>query len=68
MLQNEYKLSRESLDIALRGYENYHKNYIPHAMLQMTYIELSEDKSFMAKIIHGIKQLIPLFQGQKQSN
>jgi hypothetical protein len=69
MMQNEYTLSRESLEIALKGYENYHKNYIPHTMLQMTSIELTEDKSFAAKIIHGIKDLISRFTGaQKQSN
>jgi len=33
----------------------------------MNYIELNEDKTFMAKIAHSIKQLISLFTGaQKQ--
>jgi uncharacterized protein YktB (UPF0637 family) len=69
MLENEYKLSSTSLDNALKGYENFHKNYVPHVMMQMNQIELTEDKTLLAKITHGFKQLVSLFTGaQKQSN
>jgi hypothetical protein len=38
-------------------------------MMQMSYIELAENKSLFAKITHGIKQLVSLFTGaQKQTN
>lgn len=67
MLENEYALSNESLDNALRGYENFHKYYTPHVMLQMTYMELNEEKNLVAKIIHGVKQLISLFTGAQKS-
>jgi uncharacterized membrane protein YecN with MAPEG domain len=52
LLENEYKLSHTSLSNALKGYENFHKTYVPHVMMQMNYIELSEDKTLMAKISH----------------
>lgn len=68
-LKNEYELSHKSLSNALKGYENFHKTYVPHIMLQMKNIELTENKTFIAKIMHGIKQLVSLFTGaQKQSN
>ncbi len=51
-LQNEHNLARESLSNALKGYENFHKTYVPHTIMQMSYIDLSEDKTLLAKISH----------------
>jgi|GEM_PF-6628382 len=52
MLENEYKLSRESLDNAMNGYANFHKNYVPHVMMQVVGITVAEDKTLFAKITH----------------
>lgn len=69
MIENERNIARKSLSSAIRSYGDLQKNYVPHILLQSTYIELNEDKSVWAKINHGIKQLISLFTGaQKQSN
>ena len=69
MLENEHDFARTALNNALKWYENFHKNYVPHTMMQMNYIDLSENKSWMAKIMHGVKQLVSLFTGaQKQTN
>jgi hypothetical protein len=67
LLENEYALSSESLDNALREYNSFHKYYTPHIMLQMTTIDLTENKNIFAKITHGIKQLISLFTGAQKS-
>lgn len=66
-LENEYKLSRESLDNALKTYENFQENYVPHIMLEMNYIEIMKNKSLLAKIMHVIKDKIVRTVGaQKQ--
>ncbi len=66
IIANEHELASESLSNALKGYENFHKNYVPHVMLEMNYIEVAEDKGMLAKIIHWIKQLVSLFTGAQK--
>ncbi len=69
MLANELKITQKSLTTALKEYKNFHENYVPKVLLDLIYIEVAENKTFFAKISHGIKQLVSLFTGaQKQSN
>lgn len=68
-LENEYSLSQKSLTNALKTYENFHKTYIPYILLEMNYIEIMKNKSFIAKIMHVINDLVGRTTGaQKQTN
>lgn len=63
----EYDTAREAFDEAIVLYENFHKTYSTHVLLQLVYIEAQQHKSTLSKFLHGFKQFINLAVGAQGS-
>ncbi len=46
-INQEYDLTRRSMDTALSMYENFEKTYVAHILLEMIEVELTEDKRYL---------------------
>lgn len=60
-IEQEYDLSRRSMDTALVLYENFEKTYIAHVLLEMIEVELTEDKRYIGGTVKVIQQLVSLW-------
>lgn len=60
-IEEEYDLTRRTMDTALSMYENFERTYIAHVLLEMIEVEFTEDKRYVGGTVRVIMQLIKLF-------
>lgn len=61
-INEEYDLTRRTMDTALSMYENFEKTYIAHVLLEMIEVELTEDKRYLGGTVRVIQQLVSLMK------
>jgi|GEM_PF-1189905 len=59
-INQEYDMMKKTMNTALSLYENFHKTYIAHVLLEMIEIELTEDKRFIGGTVRVIQQFVTL--------
>ncbi len=61
-IEQEFDLTRRTMDTALSMYENFEKTYIAHVLLEMIEVELTEDKRYLWGTVRVIQQIVSLWK------
>jgi hypothetical protein len=61
-IEQEYDLTRRTMDTALSMYENFEKTYIAHVLLEMIEVELTEGKRYLWGTVRVIQQIVSLWK------